>query len=78
MKREQGKLCLIRQAWIMRFDLPYARPANEITTELMWQLCLCKDDSARRLILGVSEKSHEPLEQMIPLRGRRIRRYKVH
>jgi hypothetical protein len=43
---------LILQAWSQRFGL--SRRQTRDAKEFLWQLCLCRSDEARRLILGVS------------------------
>jgi hypothetical protein len=44
----------VREAWAMRFGLHTLKQRALLTPFLCWQLCLCRDDSARRLLLGVS------------------------
>ena len=43
----------IRLAWSMRFGLTN-KQRKRLTDAFCWQLCLCRDDAARRLLLGVS------------------------
>jgi len=43
-----------REAWILRFGLSYVQPSHNLPDALLAQLCRCRDDSARRLILGCS------------------------
>jgi len=43
-------------AWAIRFGL---NTHKRISTRLCWQLCQCRSDEARRLILGVSEKESD-------------------
>ena len=47
-----------RTAWVERFALPKYRAERDskLPTELLAQLDGCKDDEARRLLLGISEK----------------------
>jgi hypothetical protein len=42
-----------RWAYVKRFGLNPIRPHHKLTTKLLDQLDRCKDDEARRLILGV-------------------------
>ena len=44
----------VRDAWAMRFGLRTAKQRALLTPSLCWQLCQCRDDEARRLILGLS------------------------
>lgn len=47
----------IGDAWALRFNLQVGRRENLmrwLTPELCWQLCRCRNDEARRLLLGVS------------------------
>jgi hypothetical protein len=47
---------MIRKAWCIRFGISWTRKHRLwLTDEIMWQLCRCRNDEARRLILGVSE-----------------------
>jgi hypothetical protein len=43
----------VRQAWALRFGLT-DKQMKELTCSLMWQLCRCRSDEARRIILGIS------------------------
>jgi hypothetical protein len=43
----------IRQAWQLRFGLSY-RQARRLTDKMLWRLSQCRNDEARRIILGVS------------------------
>jgi hypothetical protein len=45
----------IREAWAMRFGLHTPKQRAKLTTFLCWQLCQCRDDEARRLLLGKSK-----------------------
>ena len=46
----------IRQAWALRFGLnPLNLEQNRFPESLLWQLCRCRNDEARRLVLGVSK-----------------------
>lgn len=47
---------IIREAWMLRFGLPVANKKirSWLSDEVLWQLCRCRSDEARRLILGVS------------------------
>ena len=55
MKHTGGRpVELIRLAWAMRFGLHTRRQRRMITPFLCWQLCQCRNDEARRLILGMS------------------------
>ena len=42
-----------KSAWALRFNLT-PKAETLLTPALCWQLCLCRDDEARRLLLGVS------------------------
>jgi hypothetical protein len=45
------------EAWCQRFGLPYPHhPSAGMPDRLTSQLCTCKSDEARRLILGISEQ----------------------
>jgi hypothetical protein len=46
---------LERSAWAERFRLSERRRLK-LTNKLMRQLCLCRSDDARRVILGIGEK----------------------
>jgi hypothetical protein len=47
---------MITQAWALRFGIPGSGNRYKILTpEVCCQLSQCKDDEARRLILGRSE-----------------------
>lgn len=48
----------IRQAYEMRFGLT-EKVKNSLTKKDLWQLCQCRNDEARRLLLGVSIKEKE-------------------
>jgi len=48
-------MVLERKAWMMRFGLSYKRPDHWLPDEMLLQLSRCRDDEARRLILGKSE-----------------------
>jgi hypothetical protein len=43
-----------REAWILRFGLSYVQPSHNLPDALLAQLCKCRSDEARRLILGIS------------------------
>jgi hypothetical protein len=43
----------------MRFGLYTLNLHRFLTDDLRWQLCQCRLDEARRLILGVSERMKE-------------------
>ena len=54
--RKSGrKMNPTKKAIMERFDLTNNK-AHKLNQESRNQLCLCKDDSARRLLLGKSEK----------------------
>lgn len=59
----------VREAWMMRFKMPENR-SHEFTDALMAQLSHCRSDSARRLILGVSEQNCTPQVMVQPSRGK--------
>ena len=44
----------VREAWAMRFGIK-GKFQRLLTSAMCWQLCRCRDDSARRLLLGVSQ-----------------------
>ena len=47
---------MIRKAWCIRFGISWTRKDRLwLTDEIMWHLCRCRDDMARRIILGVSQ-----------------------
>jgi hypothetical protein len=47
---------MIRKAWCIRFGIPYTRKHRLwLTDAIMWQLCQCRSDEARRILLGVSK-----------------------
>ena len=47
---------MIRKAWCIRFGISWTRKHRLwLTDEIIWQLCRCRDDMARRIILGVSQ-----------------------
>jgi hypothetical protein len=46
---------LIRLAWSMRFGLTEKQKNLFLTDEGCWQLCRCRTDEARRILLGVSQ-----------------------
>jgi hypothetical protein len=48
---------MVREAWMLRFGLSYHHPDQWLPDNLLWQLSRCRDDEARRLILGKSELS---------------------
>ncbi len=48
------KPCPIREAWMLRFGLTYARPTREMAVQVLQQLSFCRSDEARRLLLGIS------------------------
>jgi hypothetical protein len=50
----------IRLAWTMRYNLP-RKLSWSLTNAFMRQLSMCRSDEARRLLLGISEKTVEPL-----------------
>ncbi len=62
MSRTKSSTAILREAWRTRFGITASHERDTFTEELLCQLSFCKDDSARRLILGVSEKSDEPIE----------------
>lgn len=41
-------------AWALRFGIHLEMP-RKISAKVCWQLCQCRTDEARRLILGVSK-----------------------
>ena len=47
----------IKEAWALRFGFDIHKPkAKHIFLDAVcWQLCQCRTDEARRLILGVSK-----------------------
>lgn len=45
-----------RMAWALRFELT-ERQKRTITDKVCEQLSMCKDDQARRLLLGIKEES---------------------
>jgi hypothetical protein len=47
--------CMVREAWMLRFGLSYHHPDQWLPDNLLWQLIRCRNDEARRLILGKSE-----------------------
>jgi len=61
---EPFRNCVIA-AWSQRFGLTTKQIAL-MTDEDYWQLCQCRSDEARRLILGVSEQF--PPEEVLPPR----------
>lgn len=58
MGHKVSEAAKLRTAWVERFALPKYRAARDskLPAELLAQLDRCKDDMARRLIMGVSEK----------------------
>jgi hypothetical protein len=50
----QGYIEPIIEAWALRFGLTTPTERRVLKTDCCWQLCLCKDDAARRILLGVS------------------------
>ena len=47
----------IRRALLLgRLGITYSRPSREMPTSKMDQLQMCKDEAARRLLLGKSEQ----------------------
>jgi hypothetical protein len=47
--------CPIREAWTMRFNLPQVNDRRVMTDSICRQLSFCRDDEARRLILGIRD-----------------------
>ena len=45
----------IAEAWELRFGVKVTQPTRLFTPALCWQLCQCRGDEQRRLILGVSQ-----------------------
>lgn len=48
------KMCMVREAWVLRFNIEATRPHRLLNDKVMCQLSMCRSDEARRLILGVS------------------------
>jgi hypothetical protein len=44
----------VMEAWAMRFGLTHLQRWRVFTPKMCWQLCQCRGDEQRRLILGVS------------------------
>jgi hypothetical protein len=44
----------VREAWALRFGLTEKQRFKFLTSEVCWQLSMCRSDEARRLLLGVS------------------------
>lgn len=44
----------VQDAWARRFNIR-GHLARIFTPRMCWQLCRCKSDAARRMILGVSK-----------------------
>ena len=61
---------LERDAWQLRFNISPCNPRRGFTDDLLCQLSHCKSDEARRLILGVSRKSKEPIAEKQMRMGR--------
>lgn len=56
-KHSGGRPCEpVKEAWALRFGLCTFRQWRLLTPLLCWQLCQCRSDEARRLILGVGLK----------------------
>jgi hypothetical protein len=56
MNRRVGRpVDMVCLAWSLRFNYSKHAP-RRITARLCWQLCQCRSDEARRLILGSKEK----------------------
>ena len=54
------KSCSIREAYMLRFGIPRTRKhVIWLTASVLEQVGRCKDDEARRIILGVSERMKE-------------------
>ena len=47
----------MRRFYVRYFKLTNCRPERDIPDRLVRQLFKCKDDSARRLILGISHRA---------------------
>lgn len=47
---------LIREAWAMRFKIEFRKPHRDLPDSLLSQLSQCKNDEARRILLGCTEK----------------------
>ena len=62
MNVETGIVRRLRTLYMDEFGIEYARPRVLLTTEFIMQLKGCRDDSARRLLLGISEKFNEGTE----------------
>ena len=45
---------LVRDAWMDRFALTFKDPKYILNEKMLCQLCFCKDDESRRILLGVS------------------------
>ena len=46
---------LTTEAWALRFGIDLSQPHRIFTDAFCWQLCRCRSDEARRLLLGVSQ-----------------------
>ena len=44
----------VRLAWELRFGLTEKQKVKLLTPDMCWQLCQCRDDVDRRILLGVS------------------------
>lgn len=55
--REDTPASRLRDAYVLRYGFTWQRPSRKFTTRFMEQLDNCKDDAARRLLLGVSKKT---------------------
>lgn len=54
MKRPEGHPAEpVRLAWALRFGVK-GNFQRLLTSAMCWQLCLCRNDVARRILLGVS------------------------
>lgn len=45
-----------REFYIEHFNLALVNPRNRLPVSLLEQLDACKDDDARRILLGISEE----------------------
>ncbi len=45
--------CPIVEAWALRYKLTVIQRKRLLTNRLCWQLCQCRSEEARRIILGV-------------------------
>ena len=46
--------CHVAAAWALRFDLSQ-KQKRLLRSNVCWQLAQCKDDAARRILLGKSQ-----------------------